>query len=86
MATTNLGDVMFATIQAQADCTPITFGIAVGVITGELYVEKGWVYEDLDYMPFDYWDSDTWSFVHATGRSYWDGSRWMDEYEEEDWA
>ena len=79
--TTNLGDVMFAAIQKQADCAPITFGIAEGVITGELYIENGYVFEDLDYMPFDRFDEDRWELVHATGRAYWDGSRWWEEYD-----
>lgn len=82
--TTNLYDRMVAGLYDHHTlCTPITPEIVTAVYAGDLYIENGYIYEDLDTMPFDAWDEDTWSFVHATGRAYWDGAKWWNEYEDE---
>lgn len=39
-------------------------------------VENGVLYVYLDEMPFDH------DGRHATGRAYWDGIRWWNEYDE----
>ena len=64
-------------------CIPVSRAVVAGIFSGDFYLENGYVYEDLDEMPFDVWDEELWSFVHATGRAYWDGLRWENEYEHE---
>lgn len=56
--------------------------IQTGLADGTYYMEGGVVFHELEEMPFDYWDESIWNFRHATGREYWDGSRWWVEYEE----
>lgn len=63
-------------------CTPVPYeGIVTGVFSGELYIEHGVVFHDLEEMPFDIWDDDIWRFRPATGREYFDGEYWCNEYE-----
>ena len=41
----------------------------------------------LENMPYDLWDENSWSFIHATGRAIWSSTRypsggWVTEYED----
>ena len=75
-------------MDAMIDCvynklgviTEVTPEIVICIFSGDLYVEPdGYIYEDLDEMPFDY------EGRHATGRAFYDGERfWNEYYPEED--
>lgn len=41
----------------------------------------------LENMPYDLWDENSWSFIHATGQAIWSSTRypsgdWVVEYED----
>ena len=61
--------------------TPVTPEIVKAVYAGDAYIERGYVYADLDKMPFAVWDEDIWGFRNPTGREYFDGNKWWTEYE-----
>lgn len=79
--TTTLYDRMVAGLYDHHDlCVPVTPEVVVAVYAGDVYIENGYVFADLDKMPSCVWDESIWDFRTPTGREYFDGARWWIEY------
>lgn len=82
--TTSIMDAMIDCVYGKLGVvTEVTPHIVICVFSGDLYVgTDGYVYNELEYVPYDMWDEDIWDFKKATGREYYDGERWWPEYRE----